>query len=264
MTGPTDDSRRDAELERAWRVQSSEAPSPELDRTILAAAHRAVDSRPTSADATRSQRWWMPWATAATIGAVVIGMRQLAPLDQDAMAPTVVASVPDKAPSRAPLPQAAQPMSREERQRAAPATESEPKAEEIRPAAPVETPSVAPAAPPIAAPVADVARRAKETEIEAGRRDATPPPAVVDAARSPAGAGDAAGTLRAPAPASLAKLSISTQAKARDPVAWIARIRKLREDGRIEEAQMELREFRAAFGDAEHRLPPELRTWMKP
>ncbi len=335
MTGPTDDAQRDPELERAWRAHSSEAPSSELDRAILAAAHRAVDSRPTSAGATRPQRWWMPLAAAATIGAVVIGLLQVAPRDQDAMAPTVVASLPDKARSPAALPQAAQSMSREERQRAAPATESGHKAEEVRRAATVEPPSVAPDAPPVAAPVADASKRAKETAIEAGRRDATPPPeaqsagadearqsgsvtprapdpfpaaaptksedsssgraagneaplresaekkgdvtapldrsreheaasAVADAARSPAGAGDAAGASGASAPVPLAKLSSSTQAKARDPKAWIARIRKLREEDLTEEAQKELREFRAAFVDAEQRLPPELRDWMKP
>lgn len=335
MTAPTDDSRRDPALEHAWRVHSSEAPSPELDRAILAAAHRAVDSRPTRADAMWPQRWWMPLATAATVGAVVIGMLQVAPPGQDAMAPTVVAPVPDKAPRPAALPQAAGPMYGEEGQRAALATESARKAEEVRPAATVETPSVASAAPPVAAPVADAARRAKRTEVEADRRDAMPPPAarsaaadetrqsgsvtprapdsfpaaaptkpeassagraasneaplresaenngdvtaplersrereagsaVEGAARSPAVAGDTAGTLRAPVPAPLAKLSPSTQAKARDPEAWISRIRKLREEGRTEDAQRELREFRTAFGDAEHRLPPELRDWMKP
>ena len=335
MTSPTDDAQRDPKLERAWRAHSSEAPSSELDRAILAAAHRAVDSRPTSAGATRPQRWWMPLAAAATIGAVVVGLLQVAPPDQDAMAPTVVASLADKATRPAASPQAAQPMSREDRQRAAPAPESGRKAEEARPAAIVETPRVAPAAPPVDAPVSDAAKRSKETAIAADRRNAMPPPAPQsaaadeprqsgrvtprapdsfpaaartkseassadrsasneaplresgqkqggvtaplepsreheaaseggNAARSPGGAGDATGALHETAPARLAKLSSSTQAKARDPKAWIARIHKLREEGRIEEAQKELREFRAAFVDAEQRLPPELRDWMKP
>ena len=54
------------------------------------------------------------------------------------------------------------------------------------------------------------------------------------------------------------------RAKARDPQAWIARIRKLRDEGNVAEAQRELRDFRAAFADAETRLPPDLRDWMKP
>lgn len=335
MTAPTDDPQRDPALERAWRAHSSEAPSPELDRAILAAAHRAVGSRPTRADAMWPQRWWMPLAAAATIGAVVIGILQVAPGDQDAVAPTVVAMAPSKAPTPAALPQAAQPMSREEKQRAAPATESVRKAAQDRPAATVETPSAAPVAPVVAAPVADTAIRATVTKTESDRRDAMPPSAdqstaadearqsggvtprapdsfpaaslaksegeaagraasneapplesaeargdvkatlerrqqretasaVGVAPRSPADAGDAAGALQAPTSARLANLSASTQAKAREPEAWIARIRKLREEGHTEEAKKELREFRAAFGDAEQRLPLELREWVKP
>ncbi len=72
---------------------------------------------------------------------------------------------------------------------------------------------------------------------------------------------------RAAVPAPLASEATSPEAlraKARDPEAWIARIRKLRDDGNVAEAQSELRDFRAAFTDAEQRLPPDLRDWMKP
>ena len=49
--------------------------------------------------------------------------------------------------------------------------------------------------------------------------------------------------------------------KARDPDAWIARIRKLRDEGRTAEALRELKEFRASVPDAEKRLPADLRDW---
>ena len=52
------------------------------------------------------------------------------------------------------------------------------------------------------------------------------------------------------------------QARARDPDAWITRIRKLREDGRVAEAVAELREFRRYVPDAESRLPADLRQWV--
>jgi hypothetical protein len=52
------------------------------------------------------------------------------------------------------------------------------------------------------------------------------------------------------------------QARARDPDAWIARIRKLRADGRVAEAVAELREFRRYVPDAETRLPADLRQWV--
>jgi len=47
--------------------------------------------------------------------------------------------------------------------------------------------------------------------------------------------------------------------KARDPDAWIARIRKLRDDGNTAEAIRELREFREYVPDADRRIPPDLR-----
>jgi len=45
----------------------------------------------------------------------------------------------------------------------------------------------------------------------------------------------------------------------RDPDAWIARIRKLRDAGNTEQALRELKEFRALVPDAERKLPADLR-----
>ena len=47
---------------------------------------------------------------------------------------------------------------------------------------------------------------------------------------------------------------------ARDPDAWIARIRKLRDDGNTAQALRELKEFRALVPDAERKLPADLRA----
>ena len=47
---------------------------------------------------------------------------------------------------------------------------------------------------------------------------------------------------------------------ARDPDAWIVRIRKLRDDGNVAQAQRELKEFRTLVPDAERRLPQDLRS----
>ena len=83
----TDRNHADPALEALLRAYSSETPSAELDATILAAAHRAVRSTPLeaeqSAEATRPWRWWMPLAAAATIGAITIGVLQLAPKEPD-------------------------------------------------------------------------------------------------------------------------------------------------------------------------------------
>ncbi|MCC6195763.1 MAG: hypothetical protein IT518_14970, partial [Burkholderiales bacterium] len=53
----------------------------------------------------------------------------------------------------------------------------------------------------------------------------------------------------------------SASEKARDPDAWIARIRKLRDEGQTADALRELREFRANVPDAQKRLPSDLRDW---
>ena len=44
---------------------------------------------------------------------------------------------------------------------------------------------------------------------------------------------------------------------------WIARIRTLRSDARLSEAMRALADFRAAFSDADARLPEDLRDWAK-
>jgi hypothetical protein len=62
----------------------------------------------------------------------------------------------------------------------------------------------------------------------------------------------------------VAKTLASTEelrAKARDPDAWIVRIRKLRDEGNTADALRELREFRDLVPDAERRLPADLLTW---
>ncbi|MFO1311005.1 MAG: hypothetical protein U1F41_02960 [Burkholderiales bacterium] len=57
-----------------------------------------------------------------------------------------------------------------------------------------------------------------------------------------------------------AKLGSEYDSLARDPDAWIVRIRKLRDEGNSAQAVRELREFRALVPDAEKRLPPDLKS----
>ncbi len=47
----------------------------------------------------------------------------------------------------------------------------------------------------------------------------------------------------------------------RTPDEWIARIRKLMVDGDMAEANRALTGFRAAYRDADARLPADLRPW---
>ena len=83
---PSDDpdaSLHDPAFDAAWRAMSSEDPPPAKDAAILAAARRAVDAGPRRvAEATRPARWWGPVAAAATIGAIAIGILQLAAPDK--------------------------------------------------------------------------------------------------------------------------------------------------------------------------------------
>ena len=363
MTGGPEHPERDPLLERAWRAQAQELPPPELDRAILAAAHRAAGSAPqdararaaAKAEATRPQRWWMPLAAAATIGVVVIGILQVAPPDQEAMAPMeAIPPVPqtptakvmdsraaqaDSAASTAPgaSREAAAPAPAEQQARTVPPAKETPAAPVPSPAvvqkreaatsdgakepeAKVQMPRAAPAAQMAAPPMAATPSPAAPPASSSSARSPEPFPAAAPAMEDAGGRRQAANEASAPArqeaaavgrlaspeapaeararerdAAALRKDSRAAaaqsgerastiggaaaeraapgaaigspealRAKARDPQAWIARIRKLRDEGNVAEAQRELRDFRAAFTDAEARLPPDLRDWMKP
>ena len=118
-----DNPERDPVLADAWRAHSAEMPPAELDAAILAAAHRAVGSAPQgsaqraaagtqSPDATRPQRWWMPLAAAATIGAIALGILQTVPQEPpvtthsatDMPAPATSQAVPAHSASEMPAP----------------------------------------------------------------------------------------------------------------------------------------------------------------
>jgi len=90
---------RDPRLDAAWRAASNEEPPAALDDAIRAAARREVKAgpQPSGAPVTsvpqslRPERWWMPLAAAATIGAIAIGILQIATPDK------VIAPAHDKA-----------------------------------------------------------------------------------------------------------------------------------------------------------------------
>jgi hypothetical protein len=332
MSTPPDRPDRDPALERAWRAHSNESPPPALDRAILAAAHRAVGSRPEAAkpaEATSPQRWWMPLAAAATIGAVVIGIMQTMPADTNvvapeasapAMAPRPVGKLAATAPSVDARKEESGSVAAEQKKKqaetpaappapalrdsaaavaergsaAASAAQSRPRSMGAAPpaAAPVPAPAAGAASPPAQAMKNDVARApepfpaasAPSSAESDARKDAPSERQQAAAPPSPALAGrlqQAPAAPPVPAPAStstmrardevrespgkpLAKthaFAEDPQAKARDPEAWIARIRKLRDEGHAAEALRELREFRTTVPDAERRLPTDLREW---
>jgi hypothetical protein len=230
----------DAKFDAAWRAASREEPRADLDTAIRAAARRAVAAGPRPADvreATRPERWWWPLAAAATIGAVAVGVLQVigpdAGRDLPAGGPAVVSDMPAEAsaPSKSAAP-VQPPAPRVETAAAPPARPSSP-AE--RAATPAPARDAAPMRDQVAEPfpagsAAPMAKRAAELS------------AVPSPARPSAGA--IAGAAKVERSAAPAPLSVSD---------WIALIRRLRSEGRDEEAAKEIAAFRAAHPD----LDPE-------
>lgn len=123
-------------------------------------------------------------------------------------------------------------------------------------------PPVAPRLLPAPAPAAPAAPGAPERAAEAATADA----AGAAASSSPVS------RERTAAPASAAKLAAPLPERARADAArpagaplpvpdWIALIRRLRDDGRVDEAVKELVAFRRAHADHLQLLPPDLAAW---
>ena len=160
-------SERDPALDDAWRAHSRETPPPALDAAILAAAHRAVASGPRklAPEATRPPRWWMPLAAAATIGAVAIGVLQLAPpeppaLDTSATAPSPAQRYAEEKPATAAAP---------------PPTQREPPSAQL------------PADPKPASPAPSVAQPRAEEKVRAAKESANAMPEQEQAKKQKAG-----------------------------------------------------------------------------
>ena len=306
MTPVPEPAERDAELSAAWREHSAEMPPARLDAAVLAAAHRAVGSAPRdagkpAAEATSPQRWWMPLAAAATIGAVALGILQTMPQESAVTAPSV-SDLPAQTAQTTPTPPSAPRDQLTATQRASaplapaesavPAMPAMPGSHEVAKSA---TPAIPPsrksakasapyaadnaAKPPVpvaAAPQPFPAERKSEAAESADSKDraraapalaaapvvmpsAEPARAEVHRQKETAAAAPAAsGTVR------IAKAVANVDAPSTpsvDIAAWIVRIRKLHDDGKLADAAKELVALRAAIPDADGRLPPELRAW---
>ena len=256
---------RDPALAVLWREHSTETPPPHVDAAILAAAHRATASAPHGRErwlGPRAWRWWMPLAAAAVIAVVVVGVKPPSQtlVDDAVQSATDMPATPAEKPVATPAPEPKVATAPGEQSATAPreqrAKSVEPRVaqgggsnrQQPAPAAPpVEafaTPSVvAPVAPPVAA--------------------FATPPAAPRAAAGPrteaAPAGTAPGS--SAAPSERASRAAQDRGAALELEAWFARIRAVRDLGREEEATRELARFRAAYPDADTRLPADLREW---
>ncbi len=238
----------DPAIDALLRAYSAETPSAELDATILAAAHRAVRSAPreaeNSAEATRPWRWWMPLAAAATIGAITIGVLQLAPKEPETTSAIVSDTPPTIAVPAQPAPPPAASAEKDKVEAPNPATEA-----------------------PRAKVRSDRAAQAPAAQAEAERAPAPTPEPFPGANDKPArefGGNAAGGVQRSEAtpaaPAAIAKSALSDMS-ARSPAEWVERIRSLVTEGKLADAAQELVAFRAAYADADARLPAELQAW---
>lgn len=292
----------DRRIDAAWRAASAEEPPAALDAAILAAARREIGAgpRPVSAGRTsHTRRVWLPLAAAATIGAIAFGLLQLVTPDQLG-APVadnaVVTDVPAPAAKRAQ--ELASTASREPAPKVNALAErkDEPAARRAE-APPPPAPATAAAAKTEAAPVRRDIAAAPDPFPAALQRGESAMTASVDSvpassaaarvaepepspASRPAPASAALGSAAVP-PARQAQLgkvaagrasddtAVATQARASDgaalPVAdWIVLIRRLRDEGKNDEASKELAAFRAVHPDHERLLPPDLRDWRPP
>jgi hypothetical protein len=316
MTHEPDIPERDPALDAAWREHSTELPSAAMDAAILGAAHRAVKSGPRdagkiAAESTSPQRWWMPLAAAATIGAVALGILQTMPQQDSVTTPAVSdAPAPARAPERASVAPSAPPAAsapsgpRDDLQAASrkqapvavaePIASSAPAAGPAKPAAKVAMAAakdnVAPPSPQMtAAPApqpfpAEKKAESMESDVKdrarAAPKLATAPLATAETAPAPpAAAATMSESARTdvrqrneampPAPMATGAVALgktaarmdAAAAPAVDVDAWIARIRKLHDEGKLPDAAKELIAMRAAVPDADAHLPRELRAW---
>jgi hypothetical protein len=283
------DDPRDPSIDDAYRATAREEPPRELDERILAAAHRAVGARPSPVRRSFAQRWRVPVAIAATV--VLSATVTLMVYESDHTTPFQKREALDKlqeesaSPASPPAPRtagkpasAAQP-SRGDAQTMAP-----------RPAAGADEAGAS------RAPAAEGALRQSPSPDAEGpatneaKRKTEPSPAqpagarVPPAAQAPQSSSEErmliekrAAPAAAPAPAAPASplsrereladrpagrgerdlAPTTSQSRLQSPDDWFVEIRRLKQAGRVDEANRLIAEFRDRFPD--HPLPEDLR-----
>lgn len=254
---------RDEELSRIYREADAPEPRQSIDEAILAASRRAVGSGPVRG--ARARRWAVPLALAATV--VLTFTLTLMVLEP----PTEWNGTPAAKPPPAQAPRTEQPSPAREEPAAPPhaAGVSQVKARRdvAEPSAPVTT----------GAPAADSGEPRASTRAPAGAAGAreqgfmSEVPAVRqdslkrEAQRAPAARASAPSSRMESPPApqgaqasrSGAIRPSASEAQERSPESWIEDIRRLKAQGKLEEAERELAEFKRRHPD--YRLPEDLR-----
>jgi hypothetical protein len=240
----------DDKLSRSYRELAREEPPREVDEAILAAARRAAEARPAPLVVPSGRRrWYFPLAAAAIIVLAVAVTVQVERQQRDVEVAEAPVPVPPTAREEKPAPEKPSPAEQkrelftpdpkpapsQERSAGAAADSRELRAQRdaAPPADAQKAPSPAPASPPAAAPPEAPAT---------GVRDSV----RVDAAARPQPRAEAQGAMRQKA----AELGALAHAS---PEQWLQGIADLRRQGRHEEADKALAEFRRAYPD--YRIP---------
>jgi hypothetical protein len=257
------DEDRDPRLSRRYRDLPAEEPPRELDAAILAASRRAVEARPAPGVAPPGRRrWYYPVAAAAIIMlavAVTVHVEREQPSDDVPIAGKAEKPAKDVATQAAPEPakeEKAVPPQMQNRAQKNPEPRFAP--EPPRAAAPQSAPAEAPAQ-----------RKAEVAENVAGTMSAQrPAPATAPAApaardeilsESRADSVGAAAGARAPQPQAAPRHAERALAKTVEtPEQMLERIAELRRNGRDEEADKALAEFRKRFPD--YRMTDEVKA----
>jgi len=211
----------DPRVDAAWRKVSRDEPPAVVDATILAAARGAARQTPWPRTPPAREAWWRRWQPMAA-AAGVVGLAFV--LVQ--MLPRNEPPQSPASPAPLPLPESTASQSTAESRAAVPAAPAAP-AEPAEPVAPAALAAPSAAAPP----AAEALQKAVRREL--------------------AGNGVAADMATA----------TTAEAGMQPADAWVRRIADLHATGDDAAAAAELRAFRAAYPDADSRLPEPLRAW---
>jgi len=232
---------RDPKVSQRYRDLPGEEPSRELDQAILAAAHRAMDKphAPLVVPAGR-HRWYFSLGAAAILilaVAVTLQVERVQP-DPELVAQPAPAQPPasrEQVPEA--VPQSAPPV---------PATKAEPRMRAER------RPAYAPDPPPPAAPEAKP-QPAPAPEAGAMADSAQAPAKAASELRKEQAAADVAASRAPPSAPRSSAARAAAESPASTPERELERIAGLRTQGRDEEADKALAEFRKRYPD--YRIP---------
>jgi len=237
----------DGDISRRYRELAREEPPRHLDDAIRAAARRAVGTRPAPLVVpTGRQRWYFPLAAAAVIVlavAVTLHVEREQPGEEIASAPPAPAASPPLEPRAEAQAQKPQSAPQPERRRKTESAESR----ELRDAAPPaelqKAPEPVPTLPPAPPPVGT--QDAISSAQQLAKVEGAPPP-VAGAAARPAPAPKASAQLRRFDEGARSAPSLSASAL-QSPEQWLQGLADLRKQGRHDEADRSLAEFRKRY-----------------